>query len=289
MVLVQRPPDLDTACALALLQEEVAEGAAPTSRRPQETPARAGLALPLPPPPARPEPTTVPMTVVDRRGTDAARADTSKVKALRDFRRARGLCFKYGERWEHEHVCPSTIQLHVVEEMLALLGADSISDSEGDIQQVHAISRPALDGGVSPKAFQLLATMQNREVLILVDSGSSTSFINKKLADQLIGAVPLLRPSRVKVADGGELLCTESIPCCQWSSQGLDFVTDMKILPLGVYDAILGMDWLEQHGLMTVDWKHKHLQIPTPRGPAHLFGHESNSTTCHVINSAQLQ
>lgn len=288
MVLVQRPPDPDTACALALLQEEVADGATSTSRRPHDVPARAGLALPLPPPPAHPEPATVPTTAADRRGTDAALADTSKVKAHRDYRRAHELCFKCGERWGAEHICPSTIQLHVVKEMLVLLGADSINDSEGDIQQVHAISRPALDGGVSPKAFQLLATMHDREVLILVDSGSSTSFINKKLADQLTGSAPLPRPSRVKVADGGELLCTESIPFCQWSSQGLDSVIDMKILPLGVYDAILGMDWLEQHSPMTVDWKNKHLQIPTPKGPAHLFGHESNSTTCHVINSAQL-
>lgn len=103
----------------------------------------------------------MPTTAEDRRGTDVARADTSKVKALWDYGRACGLCFKCSERWGPEHVCASTIQLHVVEEMLVLLGADSISDSEGDIQQVHAISRPALDGGVSPKAFQLLATMQD--------------------------------------------------------------------------------------------------------------------------------
>ena len=63
----------------------------------------------------------------------------------------------------------------------------------------------------------------------------------------------------------------------------------MKILPLGTYDAILGMDWLEQHSPMTVDWKSKVIQIPTPLGPARLFGHEANSSTCHLITSLQLQ
>uniref|UniRef100_A0A8R7VA35 Reverse transcriptase domain-containing protein n=1 Tax=Triticum urartu TaxID=4572 RepID=A0A8R7VA35_TRIUA len=173
--------------------------------------------------------------------------------------------------------------------MLELFSVETSNEVEGEVQQVHAISRPALDGGVSPKAFQLLATMQDQEVLILVDSGSSTSFINQRLAERLSGARALHQPCRVKVADGGELVCSASIPDCQWSSQGLEFVTDMKILPLGVYDAILGMDWLEQHSPMTVDWRNKHLRIPTALGPASLFGHEAQSTQCHVINSAQLQ
>ena len=53
VVLVQRPPDLDTACTLALLQEEVADGASNNSHRPQDTSVCTGLSLPLPPPPAR--------------------------------------------------------------------------------------------------------------------------------------------------------------------------------------------------------------------------------------------
>lgn len=77
---------------------------------------------------------------------------------------------------------------------------------------------------------------------MLVDSGSSTSFIDHALASRLEGAHPLPRPCRVRVADGGELCCTAAIPDCKWLSQGQEFSTTMKILPLGVYDAILGMD-----------------------------------------------
>ena len=100
MVMVQRPPDLDTARALALLQEEVADNARaevqrPTPTRPPDAPTRPNVPLPLPLPPAR---ATPPAPAADRRGTDAARADSTKLKALRDYRRARGLCFKCGER-----------------------------------------------------------------------------------------------------------------------------------------------------------------------------------------------
>lgn len=74
LVLVQRPPDLDTACALTLLQEEVADGG---RGDPPHQPARATSrhalslerSLPLPLPPARPVATT---GATNRRATDAA-------------------------------------------------------------------------------------------------------------------------------------------------------------------------------------------------------------------------
>lgn len=63
----------------------------------------------------------------------------------------------------------------------------------------------------------------------------------------------------------------------------------MKILALGTFDTILGMDWLEKHSPMTVDWRNKRIDIPTPKGIACLKGHEATSSTCFVINSLQLQ
>jgi hypothetical protein len=80
------------------------------------------------------------------------------------------------------------------------------------------------------------------EVLILVDSGSSTSFINQQLAAQFSGVQPLAQPCRVNVADGSQQRCSSFIPSCQWSAQGHQFQTDLKVLSLGAFDVILGMD-----------------------------------------------
>ena len=41
--------------------------------------------------------------------------------ALRNFRRAKGLCYTCGERWAKEHRCQGTVQLHIVQEMVELL------------------------------------------------------------------------------------------------------------------------------------------------------------------------
>lgn len=35
----------------------------------------------------------------------------------------------------------------------------------------------------------------------------------------------------------------------------------MRVLPLGAYDAILGVDWLKKHGPITGDWILKTLRV----------------------------
>lgn len=195
VVMVQRPHDLDTARSLALLQEEVAECTSAgfsnnSSQRTTAVAPRSGTPLPLPLPHvcAGPPPPLHNIVATDRPGTEAARAhdsnknDPSKIKALREYRRARGLCFKCGERWGHDHSCLMTVQLHVVEELLELFGINTMYDDPGSAssepaaETAMAISRHALTGSVAPKAFQLHAWIQGQEVLMLVDSGSSTSF-----------------------------------------------------------------------------------------------------------------
>ena len=198
VVMVQRPPDLDTACALALLQEEVADGARTPPVRAQELTQRAGVPLPLPAPPVHHPPATV---TTDRRGTDAARAEASKLKTLREYRRARGLCFKCCEKWGHDHVCPTSVQLHVVEELLDMFGIDNfvdtqVSSEEGLQETAMAISVSAVTGGVSARAFQLRAWLQGQEVLMLVDSGSSNSFINDAIACSATSSNPCCRQKR---------------------------------------------------------------------------------------------
>ncbi|XP_040244116.3 uncharacterized protein [Aegilops tauschii subsp. strangulata] len=287
VVLVQRPPDLDTACSLALLQEEVLGGTFGALPRPPDVATKTAVPLPLPPPPSRPAPAA---GATDRRGTDAARVESTKLKALRDYRRARGLCFKCGEKWGHDHICPTSVQLHVVEELLDVFGIDNTIDMQLPPEDtVMAISLSAVSGGISAKAFQLRAWIQGREVLMLVDSGSTNSFINQELAANLSGARPLPRACRVRVADGGELLCSAVVPACEWCTQGHDFRTDLKVLALGTYDAILGMDWLEHHSPMTVDWRAKLLEFQSPLGTVKLQGHDSELSTCLLINAVQLQ
>jgi hypothetical protein len=50
----------------------------------------------------------------------------------------------------------------------------------------------------------------------------------------------------VKVANGEYLYSTQMVPEFTWWSHGTTFVTPMRVLDLGAYDAILAMDWLKR-------------------------------------------
>lgn len=132
-VMVQRPVDLDTACSLALVQEEVQDGVRPDYGRFVEPVLRTAPRIPIPPVPHhQPRPMTTP-AAVDRHGVEAARAanpepnrktasEGSPLSTLRAYRRARGLCFKCGKRWGRDHTCPATIQMHVLGSACQMMG-----------------------------------------------------------------------------------------------------------------------------------------------------------------------
>lgn len=298
VVMVQRPQDLDAACALALLQEEVADSIKPTNYRFQEYPYR-GRPLPLPLPPARVAPNVM---AQDRRCQEAARGKgdhVSKLTALKNYRRARGLCFKCGEKWGQDHACPATIQLHVVEELFEMMGADALglNDDHSDAMQeletlctisVHALSEKLSDTEGTPSVLQLQGWIQGHAVTMLVDSGSTTSFMNMKLQQTMQNVTALLSPVKVKVADDRRLRCTEEIRSCAWTSQGQTFSTDFKFLQLGAFDVILGQDWLYKHSPMYIDWPTKRLEISDNGKTVFLQGVGHAEVICQRISVEQL-
>lgn len=297
VIMVQRPTDLDSACSLALLQEEVTEGELSPPRHSEHRyikfPAKN---VPLI---QNSRPSTPVNRATDNRGLEAAKPLSSrgddKMAALRAYRRARGLCFKCGERWGQEHTCPQTVQMHIIEELLELFSSEEVTGLESaetnseEMENVCSISIHALTGAPSETSavIQLHAYIGSHEAVILVDSGSSTSFITTALAEQLSGVQPLPRPCRVKVADGTNHRCATYIPACAWSSQGHCFTTDMKILPLGAFDAILGMDWLEEHN-PHIDWIKKSLVINKGSTTMHLQGHSVSTVQCLAISATEL-
>lgn len=110
---------------------------------------------------------------------------------------------------------------------------------------------------------QVQAWLQAREVLLLVDLGSSSSLVDARVADKLQGQAELSKPCNIKVAYGGIIQCRRYIPNCSWFTQGHKLCTDFKIITLGSYDAILGMDWLRKHSSMHVNWETQPLSVTT--------------------------
>jgi predicted aspartyl protease len=95
-------------------------------------------------------------------------------------------------------------------------------------------------------------SIQHKPITLLVDSGSSSSFVSSSLAAHLSGVVSLSSDIKVQVAGGGVLISSQFIPQALWFIGDIVFQSNLRVLPLSSYDMIIGMDWLEQHSLMRV-------------------------------------
>ena len=197
LLLTRWPPDMNTACLLALLQDEVVD--AKHHPHTQSSRSREADATLWPGSPPCLLPAQIPTPAADRCSVEGARADSPKSRHS-DTIGAR-LMLQVRERWGHEHMCPTMVQLHVVEELLELFGINAMFDKQAVLNHDHncgtamAISCHALTGSAPPRAFQLHGWIQGSEVPMLVDSGISKSFLDKQLVGTLIGVIPLKQPA----------------------------------------------------------------------------------------------
>lgn len=139
--------------------------------------------------------------------------------------------------------------------------AASDVDSHSSDEEILMLSACAAQGIQGKKTIRLQGLLQNHEVLILVYSGSSRTFISDQLVTKLNLTVTPQAVMQVTVADGGKLSSHSSVSKVQWYTQGHTFTSDARVLAIPYYDLILGMDWLEQYSPMWVDWKRKKLRF----------------------------
>lgn len=181
-----------------------------------------------------------------------------KLASLKAYRRARGLCDRCADKWVPGHRCAPIVQLHSLQELWELIEEDSSTNTtETEPKpsgELLSLSMSAVSGTPSRRTVQLSGECQGHPVILLVDSGSSHSFVSSPLAVKLSGISSLPHPVTVQVADGGNVSCSQFFRAfqIQWSVQGYNFFTDFRVIPLLNYDAVLGMDWLEQFSPMKI-------------------------------------
>lgn len=255
VVMLHRPVDLDTACSLAILQEEVLgetlkkevkKHEQPVTRLSQKHPQFTGSYSAAPTYNSPSTRATHQNTgTEDRRSTDPVRfsnpssSTDSKMAALMAFRKAKGLCYKCGLKWNPSHTCANTVPLHVVEELWQLIQDTTVESSQPTTnvdsdsgEDLCAISLAAVNGQDAPRTIRFKGKMQQFEVIILADSGSSGNSVSEMLASQIPGWVQLSSPIHVRVANGSILTCTHEIQQCSVSINGHKFLISLKILPL---------------------------------------------------------
>lgn len=82
--------------------------------------------------------------------------------------------------------------------------------------------------------------------------------------------------------------CSQIVPDLSWWCQGETFTTSMKVLELGAYDAILGMDWLKEHSPMLTDWNNHTLTFDHQGKLVTLTGIQTSVAPVTELPAAQL-
>jgi len=131
------------------------------------------------------------VTTVSTPGTPNRGKWDDKLTALRSQRRAQGLCMKCGGKWGRGRKCPDQIPLHIMEEVLDAMSIEDTStdeqehlDSSSD-EEVLSLSWSAHEGIQGRKTIRLQGLINNQEILLLVDSGSSSTFISAAAVHRL--------------------------------------------------------------------------------------------------------
>jgi hypothetical protein len=150
------------------------------------------------------------------------------------------------------------------------------------------ISEAVVSSIETPRTLKIKGTIQQIEILILLDSGSSHSFISEVVAAYLQGVTVNGKVTRVKVASGQVMNSAAELLQAEWVVQGYIFHSELKVLALQNFDMILGMEWLERFSPMKIHLARKWLQIPYQGSTVTLQGFVPGSLDCAMIELMEL-
>jgi uncharacterized protein YihD (DUF1040 family) len=200
-ITLHQPQDVDTASALALLQEELNVSKNKNLGRVFSKGLDRGLA----------DRGTAVDTEKGKNKQQRPEMD-EKLATLKLYRRRNGLCFKCGAKWGPNHTFPDQIPLHLLEELLTALQIQE-SDDMDEVQSEDTViednvmavqSDPKLRNG-KRQTLKLLARIGKQHVFLLVDSGSVGTFISEELVKKLKLQTEACDSATYKVADRGQL------------------------------------------------------------------------------------
>lgn len=143
-IALHRSKDVDTASALALLQEEEIESQRRSSCSTADS-KESG------------KPSSKVFIAGDKNKTSYKKNDKAptneKWLALKEFRRENNMCFTCGEKWGKGHQCPTQVFINVIQEMMENLDvqSDSDDDDSGEDQICAVTPIPSQTDLQSPK------------------------------------------------------------------------------------------------------------------------------------------
>lgn len=112
---------------------------------------------------------------------------------------------------------------------------------------------------------------------VLIDSGSTHNFMDKRIADLLGCKLQPTGRTKVSITDRSKIGVCGKIEKFKWQFQGHHFQADFMVISLGCHDIVLGMQWLHTLGPITWDFQELQMQFKWGRKKVLLHGIKSGS------------
>jgi hypothetical protein len=225
-----KPATLDTAMDLAISFEHLntvsgASAAARSSRPPRSV-------------------TSPSAAVQESSGSQPALVFKKLTPAEMDDRRAKGLCFNCDEKFVRGHRC---------KRLFYIQSADDEEEPVTDAQEAK-ISLLAVTGIPTSDTMQVSLRVGDRDLVALLDSGSTHNFIHEELAT--VVGVPFSSDRRlgVTVANGDRVTCRGLLKHAAITIGKESFTVDLHAIPLGGFDVVLGTRFLKTLGPILWDF-----------------------------------
>lgn len=104
-------------------------------------------------------------------------------------------------------------------------------------------------------------SIKRKRVELLIDTGSTHNFISHTLVKALRLEIVPCEPLKVMIADGLTTSCNRRVVPLLWQMAGCEFTSNFYAIPLGGYDAILGVQWLQEVSPLSFDFNRQELVI----------------------------
>jgi predicted aspartyl protease len=125
--------------------------------------------------------------------------------------------------------------------------AETVEDMGRNVSSIYA-SLDNKQAEYQSHMIEVEGMINNQTLVILIDSGASHSYIGPKMVESF--RLPRIKHGKswlVQLATGARRKVNEMVKSCLMDINGLNTREDLNILPLGSYDYLIGMDWLEPH------------------------------------------
>jgi predicted aspartyl protease len=122
-----------------------------------------------------------------------------------------------------------------------------VGDVGKSLHQINAVIDGRQDDHLST-VVEIEGKYNNTHVYVLIDPGATLSYIAPGAVDSnKLKRTKHAKSWLVQLATGTKRKLSNFIFDCEFSLGGQNTNTYLNILPLGSYDIIIGMDWLERH------------------------------------------